>query len=154
MGTRASLAWVLRTLRQAAWAPLLVLGLFLAAVGLFDAYARLPALDKPTHFLGGAAVAHFFWCGWGQAGALGGPLPKVGQPAFALGGTAVTALLWEVCEFLADRFLATRMQHGLVDTLSDVLFGLAGGAIYLLLRRSRTASLGARASPERADEGP
>lgn len=153
METRPSIRWILRTLREAAWAPLLVLTLFLAAVGLFDAYRHFPPLDKPTHFCGGLAVAYFFWCAWGHGRALASYFPKAGQPAFALGGTAVAAILWEIYEFLSDRYLATRMQHGLEDTLSDVFFGLAGAAVYLLVRRSRAVPAGTQASPGPPDEG-
>ena len=68
-------------------------------------------------------------------------------------GTAATAILWEIYEFLSDHFLATHMQRGVEDTLSDVFFGLAGAAVYLLLRRSRAASAGAQALPDPPDEG-
>lgn len=153
MRTPPSIEWIFRTLREAAWAPLLVLALFLAAVGFFDAYTRFPRLDKPTHFLGGLAVAYFFWCGWSQARALTGHFPRVSQAAFAFGGTAASAILWEIYEFLSDHFLATHMQHGLEDTLSDVFFGLSGAAVYLLLRRSRAATARAQALSRPPDEG-
>lgn len=153
MRIRPNIQWILRTLREAAWAPLLVFVLFLAAAGLFDAYARIPGLDKPTHFFGGLAVMYFFWCGWSQARSLAGYFPKLSQPAFAFGGTAATAILWEIYEFLSDHFLATHLQRGVEDTLSDVFFGLAGAAVYLLLRRSRAAPAGAQALPDPPDEG-
>lgn len=147
MRTQATLDWILPTLREAAWAPLLVLGLFLAAVGLFDAYSRFPPLDKPTHLLGGVAVTYFFSCAWGHARSVAGREPALGRTSFAFGGTAVAAIVWEIFEFLSDHFLATHLQHGLEDTLSDVFFGLIGAAIYLLIRRSRAASVGTQASP-------
>jgi hypothetical protein len=153
MRTQTNVEWILRTFREAAWAPLLVLALFLAGAGLFDAYTHFPPLDKPTHFFGGLAVTYFFWCGWGQASSPAAYLPRVSQAAFAFGCTAVTALIWEIFEFLSDRFLATHMQHGPEDTLSDVFFGLAGAVVYLLMRRSRAASAGAPALPEPPDEG-
>jgi hypothetical protein len=132
--------WIVQTLREAAWAPLLVFCLFLAAAGIFDAYTRFPPLDVATHFFGGVAVAYFFWCASANAQSVAGHLPNVSQTGLAFGCTAGTTILWEIFEFLSDRFVGTRLQHGAEDTWLDIIFGLAGGVAYLVLRRSFAAS--------------
>lgn len=144
--------WIVRSLREAAWAPLLVLCLVLLAERVFDAYTRFPWIDIPTHFVAGIAVTHFFWCAAVNAPSVGSPCAKVSHAVLALGGTVTMALLWELFEFLADRFLGAHMQHGLGDTSSDMFFSLAGGVAYLLLQRWRTATTRPQALPDSPDE--
>ena len=127
--------WIAQTLREAAWAPLLVICLVVAAAEMFDAYTRFPSLDVPTHFLGGIAVTYFFWCAFANAQPVAGHLPNVSQAVLAFGCTAGTTILWEIFEFLSDSLFGTQLQHGVGDTVSDISFGLAGGVAYLVLRR-------------------
>jgi hypothetical protein len=135
MRKEPDIRWIVQTLREAAWAPLLVLCLVLLASGIFDAYTRFPWVDMPTHFLGGIATTYFFWRAATNAPSVAGHFPKVSYAVIAFGCTAGTAILWEVYEFLSDRLLGTYMQHGLGDTSSDIFFSLAGGVAYLVLRR-------------------
>ena len=135
MRNEPGIGWIVQALREAAWAPLLVFCLVIAAVGIFDAYTRVPSLDIPTHFLGGIAVTYFFWCAATNAQSAAGHLPNMRPAVLAFGCTASTTILWEILEFLFDRLLGTQLQHGLGDTVSDILFGLAGGIAYLVLRR-------------------
>ena len=144
--------WMAQTLREAAWAPLLVFCLCIAAAGLFDAYTRFPLLDVPTHFFGGAAVAYFFWCASDYVQSVARHLPNAIRAVLAFGCTAATAILWEIVEFLLDRSLGTHLQHGVGDTASDIFFGLAGGLAYLVLRRSCAASLSTHFSRRPPDE--
>jgi hypothetical protein len=127
--------WIAQTFREAAWAPVLVFCLFLVAARVFQLYLHYPWADVPTHFLGGSAMAFFFWRAVASARTIAGLATSLNPAALALGGTAGTAILWEVLEFLSDHFLGTRLQHGIGDTVADLVFGLAGGAAYLLLRR-------------------
>ncbi|HEY5291715.1 MAG TPA: hypothetical protein VIJ43_05310 [Burkholderiales bacterium] len=135
MRNESDIRWIVQTLREAAWAPLLVLCPVVIAEGIFDLFTRFPWVDIPTHFLGGIAVTYFFWCASANAQSIAGHIPKVSHAVLAFGCTASTALLWELVEFLLDRFLGAHMQHGLGDTSSDIFFGLAGGVAYLILRR-------------------
>lgn len=151
MRNEPNIRWIVQTLWQAAWAPLLVFCLFVAAV-IFDAYTRFPSLDVPTHFFSGVAVTYFFWCASANAQSVAGQLTNVSQAVFVFACTAGTTILWEVFEFLSDRLLGTHMQHGPADTLADIFFGLAGGVAYLVLRRSFSASPSAHASPGPPDE--
>src|SRR5687768_669997 len=64
MSTRPDLTtlpnWIGISLREAGWAPLLVFGIHLVALGAFNAYERFPHVDLPMHFLGGLVTAFFF----------------------------------------------------------------------------------------------
>lgn len=152
MRNEPDIRWIVQTLREAAWAPLLVFCLVVVAVRIFDAYTRLPWLDVPTHFLGGIAVTYFFWFAFANARSVAGHLPNLRPAVLAFGCTAGTAILWEILEFSSDRLLGTQLQHGVGDTVSDIVFGLAGGVAYLFLRRWFAASPGAQASPAPPDE--
>ena len=131
--------WMLRSVREAAWAPLLVLGAVGVAAAGLDLYTRWPWLDMPTHFVGGIAVTYFFWRAGAHAPWFARRHANAGRALVALAGTASMALLWEAFEFVADRFLGGHMQHGLMDTAADIILGLAGGVAYLALRSWFTA---------------
>jgi uncharacterized membrane protein len=152
MRNESDIRWIVQTFRQAAWAPVLVLCLVVLAERIFDAYTRFPWADMPTHFLGGIAVTYFFWRAAANVPSVAGNIPKISHAVLALGCTASTTVLWEVFEFLSDRFLGAHMQHGLGDTSSDIFFSLAGGVTYLVLRRSFAASTRAHTRPEQPDE--
>jgi len=152
MRNEPDIRWIGQTLREAAWAPLLVLCPVVLADGIFDAFARFSWFDIPAHFLGGIAATYFFWCAAANARSLAGHFPKVSHAVLALGCTASTTILWEILEFLSDRLLRTHMQRGPGDTLSDIVFSLAGGVAYLVLRRAFAAPPGAHASREPPDE--
>jgi hypothetical protein len=132
--TQTRVDWVLRTLYQAAWAPLLVFVLFVIASQAFDAYLRFPALDMPTHFAGGAVMAFFMRRASANAETVLGEIPTSIHCALALWGTALVAVLWECYEYLSDRLLGTHMVHGIGDTALDLVLGMAGAAIVLMLR--------------------
>ena len=131
--------WIALTLREAAWAPLLVLIPVFLADWIFDVFTRLPWFDIPTHVLGGVAATYFFWRAAANAASVAGRFQGVSHAVFALACTTGATILWELFEFLSDRLLQTRMQHGVSDTLSDIVFSLAGGAAYLVLRRASAA---------------
>jgi len=151
MRNEPDISWIVQTLREAAWAPLLVLCPVVIAEGIFDVFTRFPWVDIPTHFLGGIAATYFFWRAFANARSAAGHFPKVNHAVLAFGCTASTTILWEIFEFLADRFLGTQMQHGLGDTSSDIFFSLAGGVAYLVLRHRFATSSTAHALAEPPD---
>jgi hypothetical protein len=134
------LPWLLRTLRRAAWAPVVVFGLHEISARL-GFYGLWPPLDIPMHFFGGVAITYFFGHAYRAAeemGLLGRPAEVVYRvTVFALTGS--TTVFWEFAEFLSDRYLGSHMQGGLEDTLGDMLMGLVGGLAFLVaaaLKRS------------------
>jgi hypothetical protein len=121
------------SLREASWAPTIVfLAHVVASLG-FRAYAAFPPLDIPMHLLGGIAITYFLARTYRQAerhGLLGRParaLYLVAVPALAMN----TTVLWEFTEFLSDRYLGTRSQLGLEDTLFDMFLGCLGSFVFL-----------------------
>lgn len=127
--------WLLRTLRQAAWAPILVFGLHSVSASSLDLYAAWPPLDIPMHFFGGVAIAFFF----ARAYRVAEEMDFLGRPSALLYPIAVFALtcsaavFWEFAEFLSDRFFHTQMQDGLEDTLFDMFLGIVGGITLLVI---------------------
>jgi hypothetical protein len=140
------LPWITLTLRRAAWAPLLVLGLHLFAALALGLYRIWPPTDIPMHFLGGIAIAFFFAHAYRAAE----ELDLLGRPAAVLGEVTVFALVgsatvfWEFAEFLFDRYVGTHLQDGVDDTLGDMLMGLLGGLAFLAGRRFFAARRRAR----------
>jgi hypothetical protein len=143
------LPWLTRTLRRAAWAPILVLGLHVIAARVLGLYRLWPPTDIPMHFLGGIAIAYFFSHAYRAAE----ELDLLGRPSALLYVVMVFALVcsstvfWEFAEFLADRYLRTHMQGGLEDTLGDMLVGIVGGVAFLVVSRTARTSRTATTRP-------
>lgn len=128
--------WVTDTLREAAWAPLSVLGFY--ALGLaFGIFDRFPALDIPTHFMGGVVITYFYRVAIRRSQACLGEIPFPIQVLLAITSTGTTTVLWEFYENLADVFLGTQMVRGLEDTITDLFVGILGGLVLSLLYRRR-----------------
>jgi hypothetical protein len=142
MRNDSDIGWIVLTLREAAWAPLLVLFPVFLADWAFDVFTRLPWFDIPTHLLGGVAATYFFWRAAANAASVAGRLQRVSHAVFALACMTGVTILWELFEFLSDRLLRTSMQHSVGDTLSDIVFSLARGVAYLMLRRAFAARPG------------
>jgi hypothetical protein len=126
--------WLAGTLRQAGWAPLLVLAFWAIAAAGFDAYERYPSLDMPTHFCGGVSIAYLTSVGVVRLAPLLGAAHPLLRGAMAIGATAVAAIVWEFMEYLSDLFLGTHLNLGVRDTLSDLFFGLLGATFFVALR--------------------
>lgn len=107
----------------AAWAPTAV-AVLAWAVGRTPEARNLWWL---LHLLGGAAMAFFFLRAI--------DVLRVVQPparhAVAFSFACSAALAWELGEFAIDQLLGTRLQEGLVDTMSDLMFAVCGAAVYL-----------------------
>lgn len=122
-----ALGMVRRLLREALWAPALIV---LVAVALAH-IPKAPDWWWQLHVVGGAAVAYCYL----RAIAIAGP--KLGRLrpaaayllAFALAGT--TALGWEIGEFTVDQLAGTTLQEGNYDTMTDLILGTVGAAAYL-----------------------
>ena len=130
------ITWVLDTLREAAWAPLSILGLYLFARTL-QLFKLFPPLDIPTHFLGGVAITYFYRAAIRHSQKLVGEIPFPIQVLFAITCTGTTTILWEFYENVLDFFLDTGMVRGVEDTIVDLLVGLLGGLVFSLFYRRR-----------------
>ena len=117
--------WIFVTFREAAWAPLGVVGFY--AIGLaLDWYDRFPQLDIPSHFLGGAAITYFYRLAIKNSQNIVGNISALIQSLFAFTCTGTTIIVWEFYENAADFFLGTQMVRGLEDTIVDMFVGLMG----------------------------
>ncbi len=118
--------------------PLLFLVASLNIAGLMTGwYQEVSWYGYAVHALGGFTVAAFF------ASALrrlpGAEAALRGSPRFILllGGVALAGVLWEFFEFVLSGATAAsaplRIQLSIEETMADLAFDLAGGALFSLL---------------------
>jgi hypothetical protein len=129
-------SWMLATVREAAWAPLIVFGLYLLGLA-FRLYDLYPLLDIPTHFLGGIAITYFYRSAIRNSQRFLGEIPLPIQIVFAFTCTGTTVVLWEFGENVIDFFFHTHNVLGLFDTLKDMFDGLLGALVLTLFYRRR-----------------
>jgi hypothetical protein len=143
------LAWLGRGLARGGWAPSGLFILHIVLVRTTALYARHPWLDIPMHVLGGVAIAFFFLACWRAAvakGVAGRPAPAL-TPVVVWLATCGAAIFWEFGEFASDRWLGTRVQTSVEDTLADLLFGLLGGLAMAAVSHRRPANPAPALSP-------
>ena len=125
--------WINRTLREAGWAPLGVFVIHVIALGAYDGYTRLPGLDVIMHFIGGIVMAYFLHSASINASRMGiiGPHHRVTHRLLVFTATCTVAVFWEFAEFTLDATLGTFSQAGVVDTMSDLFFGVLGAGVFI-----------------------
>jgi hypothetical protein len=128
--------WIFATLRESAWAPLGVLIFYLIGRSL-RLYDLFPALDMPSHLLGGAAITYFYRSTIRNSEGIVGVLPTSIQILLAFTCTGTTIILWEVYENVFDFFFGTHMVRGVEDTILDMLLGLLGALLLAIFYRRR-----------------
>lgn len=128
--------WIFATLREAAWAPLSILGSYALAFA-FRLFKLFPPLDIPFHLLGGIVITYFYRVVIRHAQKLVGEIPHPVQVLFAFTCAGTTTILWEFYENILDFFTGTHMVRGLQDTIMDLLLGLAGALIFSLFSQKR-----------------
>jgi len=139
--------WITLTLAEAGWAPFSVFCLYAVAARGFNAYHIYPWLDKPTHYIGGITITYFFLTAIRNSERHIGPTPRIIQFLLAVGLTAITAVVWELLEFLSDYFLATTIYLKAKDTLSDLFFGLLGSITTIAYAAIKVRISGRRSNP-------
>jgi hypothetical protein len=118
---------IARLVKEALWAPVLVLGL-----GVVVAVApRAPDIYWLLHLLGGAALSLSFFRGLLIAQPLVGALHAATRAGFAFALACSAALAWEFAEFAVDQLFATHLQKDNLDTMTDLLLSVCGAALYL-----------------------
>ena len=127
---------IIDTLREAAWAPLSILGFYLIGRS-FQLFEFLPQLDIPTHFLGGVVVTYFYRVAIRHSQKLVGEIPFPIQVVFAFTCTGTTTILWEFYENIFDFFVGTNMVRGVQDTIVDLFVGLLGALVLSLFYKRR-----------------
>lgn len=118
---------------HAGWFPLAVLAAHAVLSLGFHAYKAWPPLDGPMHALGGIAGAHFLSRSFAAIPAewIAPRIRPALEVVVVVGLIALAAVAWEFAEALSDRWLRTRAQGDLTDTLGDIAVGLGGALAYL-----------------------
>ena len=117
------------------WYPLIVFLTHLIASQVFKVYQRFPPLDIPMHLIGGFVIA-FFISGSAAVFQRHGiiqisNLLLRATLIFAL--TCTAAVFWEFLEYISDHTIGTHSQTNLEDTLLDMLLGITGGVVFILI---------------------
>ena len=126
---RSELSSLLQLFRRAGWAPIGVIVLH-QVVGKAGLRAQF---DWLLHFLGGASVALFLYQMAEIFRHRVGPLTRAGRCLFTFALACTVALFWELSEFASDVFLATHVQHSLLETMLDLIYGVVGAAVCVAL---------------------
>jgi hypothetical protein len=129
--------WIVKTLREAAWAPLSVFVFYLLARSI-QLFQRFPLLDIPTHFFGGVVITYFYQVAIRHSQKLVGEIPFPVQILFAFTCTGTTTIFWEFYEYIFDFFFHTQMVRGVTDTTVDFLVGLLGALVVSLFYRRQS----------------
>ena len=121
-----------RLARDVLWAPATVVIMHSIAGALFG---HEPYVDPVMHFSGGVAVAYASRHAVVIGTDVFGRLTPLAADLFAFGATSAAAVLWEIAEFASDQLVHTRVQLGLGNTMRDLIVGLTGAAVFLIVRR-------------------
>ncbi len=128
--------WGLLTLREAAWAPLCVVGFYTLGLAL-HLFKMFPFIDMPTHFMGGVTITYFYRVAVRNSQKFLGDIPIAIQILLAFTATGTTTVLWEFYENLMDHFFGFHMVRGLEDTIVDLAMGLSGALVLSLFYRKK-----------------
>ncbi|MBL8031891.1 MAG: hypothetical protein JNK33_06260 [Candidatus Doudnabacteria bacterium] len=93
-------------------------------------------VDKIMHVLGGMSIAVSAVAAiklYSKEGNLR-ISDKLVRAIIVLGFVALAAVCWEFLEFSLDHFAYTHMQPSLRDTMGDLLAGLCGGGLIMLIK--------------------
>ena len=130
---RILLKWI-NALGKASGGPILVFGIHLLGLHLFNTYYFFPNFDIPMHFLGGLAIAFFLDRALMSASLLRiiEPCHVVHRRVLVFCGTCIVAISWEYSEIL--KYLSFWIQEpaGLEDSLEDLFFGAAGVIFFIV----------------------
>ena len=114
------------------WAPAAVVLLHWTAGALFG---HEPYVDPVMHFSGGLAVAYASRHAVLAGIDVFGRLTPLAADLFAFGATSAAAVVWEIGEFASDQLIHTNVQLSLENTMRDLILGVTGAAMFLLIRR-------------------
>ena len=126
--------WISATLRESAWAPVIVFGFYLVGL-IFGLYDKFPPLDLPTHLMGGVSITYFFRSAIRNSQKFIGEIPNPVKVVFGFTCTGTATVLWELYENFLDHFLGTHMVRGLEDTIVDLIVGFTGALILSMFYR-------------------
>jgi hypothetical protein len=148
--TESLTLWITRSSRVA-WAPILVFAIHVILAKVFDVYTHFPNIDIAMHFFGGVGITYFLL----RSATVAVDLNFLGSPSRAavalltFFAASTTTILWEFFEWIFDHSFQRQFQAGLNDTMLDMLMGMLGSIVYLVLthalsRRSSNSTINGR----------
>jgi hypothetical protein len=127
--------WVTKTLFKAGFAPLFVFTFHILSTRVFGIYRLWPNFDDIMHFSGGVAIAYFFVHALiiGREYNIFSSFTKFTFVITAFSFTSTVAVIWEFLEWASDHYLGTYLQNSLDDTMLDMLLGMCGGLVVIVI---------------------
>lgn len=134
--------WLLATIRKYSWAPTLIFLIHVFSITVIDVYDIWSEFDTPMHIAGGFSIAYFFTGAYIVAKSIKliGQNINIVKYLFVFSMTGIVTIFWEFAEFASDRFLGTRMQGGVGETLLDMLLGMFGAILFISFFHNRSKS--------------
>jgi hypothetical protein len=121
---------ILKLVSKAGWAPFSVL---LFHNGVARLFGHNPALDPAMHFLGGIAIAYFFYTAIEVGIAWFGITKPFPMACVAFCMATTVAVFWEFIEFAGGLFVEQKSQTSLDETMYDLLLGCGGAMVCIIL---------------------
>jgi hypothetical protein len=106
---------------------LIVLSLYMHILGQFGIYHLYPGYDKISHFMGSVTVSLLGFSSVVIMDRFSKIKPDKKQILFfIIIFTLAIGALWEIGEFSLDKIMKTNAQHGLDDTMFDLIADMLG----------------------------
>lgn len=126
---------VLFKFSQRLYTMALIFDIFAAVMGsVAGLYGKIPFYDRIVHFISGVILADlgYFLISYLFKKYNVKPIPVICNLFSALFSFACAGI-WEIYEFSADLFIKTSMQGSNLDTMGDIVAGVLGGILYIII---------------------
>ena len=117
---------LIQIIKQALWAPLAV---FIVHSMAGDILGHEPYVDPVAHFLGGMAIAFFFWVSANCCRHYLGSLSLIAQALLVFGLTTFIAIAWELMEAFLFATGEIYLQKWWATMPRDLFLGISGAAL-------------------------
>ena len=137
--TQLFINWILITLRESAWAPLIVsiYYWFVTEIGLIRKFSHL---DNINHVLAGIAITYTLRSAIENSQEPIGKIPKPVQILLAFTTAGTLMIFWEFFQNIVDLVFNATQARRLRDTLGDLFYGLLGAFLFSLFFRVRSTN--------------
>lgn len=127
---------VWKVFKAGGWFPSLVFISHLILKYILQIYRYWPHADMPLHFFGGMSIAFFVSGNYQLLHHESAKRSRVVllELVLIVSLTATAAVFWEFGEFALDHFFATNLQGSLLNTMMDLIMGMLGALVILVVR--------------------
>ena len=129
--TQSAAAVIWKLFKQAGWAPLLVV--VFHRIVLLSGLRQFRVCDWILHFSGGLTIAYFLFHLIPYLEPKIGKLSTRARLLLTYTSAVTVAAFWELAEFAASFSKGTVLQHSLSETMVDLLNGVLGAAVTIVL---------------------